>query len=108
MSLCKINDWKDEGDDFGKQFQRHSFNQMYCIDNNESIELLGYDGTVPYKFLKLIVKLCDSSISGCDSSSNSEAFLKNYLLTTQLLITKIFIVNTIISPSKEIPYSKII
>ena len=51
LSPCQRADWVDLGENFDKQFDGFGFKGMLCLDPSTSVELFGYSGELPYKYL---------------------------------------------------------
>lgn len=73
---------------------------MLCIDNNEAISLYGYAGGSPYHFLSLEINLCHTGIPNCDTRNNSYSQMTSYLNLNNLYEVRLFLANTILTPSK--------
>jgi hypothetical protein len=111
LSACNVSDWAPLGSNFDKQFNGFGFNEMLCITNNQSYTLFGYSGSMPYQFMNLQINLCNATYPGCDTTANSLTWMTNYLNSTaanNIFQVRLFIVNTIVSPTKSKPISSII
>lgn len=75
---------------------------MLCLDSNATYEMYGYEGEVPYRYLKLEIRICDRG-ADCDSYDNISASMASYLSTNNYYNVRFFMVNTIISPEDDNP-----
>ena len=55
-----------------------------------------------------MIEKCTTSKPNCDTTANVNAYMTNYELTNNYFNVRFFIVNTILSPNKEQPVSKMI
>ena len=76
---------------------------MLCIDKNEAISLYGYSGGKPYDFLSLEINLCQTGIPNCDTRNNSYNEMTSYLNLHNLYQVRLFLANTILTPSNLDP-----
>jgi len=81
---------------------------MYCISPTQSASLYGYSGSFPYRFLSLKISICNGAIPGCDTTANVQASMATYLSVNNLYRVRLFIVDTTITASKNIPIAKMI
>lgn len=109
FAKCNISDWQDLGQNFDKQFKGFGFDTMLCIDTAASYSMYGYSGTLPYQYLDLQLNICNSNVTGCNMTDIAVLnFISAYTSINNMFMVRLFIVNTIISPSKDPPTSNII
>ncbi len=80
---------------------------MLCITKNQAYSIYGYSGTLPYQFMSLRIALCDGT-PGCDTALNSLNWLTAQVTAANYVHVRLFLVDTIVSPSKAKPISSII
>ena len=52
--------------------------------------------------------MCNSSIPNCDSAAHVQSMMAAYLAANSLFRVRLFVANTLVSPSKNNPISKAI
>ncbi len=61
LEPCKVDDWKDVGDNFEEQFNVFEMNHMLCMKSGQTMNMKGYEGSPDYSYLTLKVKTCTNN-----------------------------------------------
>ena len=72
---------------------------MLCIQSGQAVTLSGYTGSDVYEYLSLHIHACNQTLDGnCDTPSNINTYMTNYLNINDYFKVKFFVLDTLISP----------
>jgi len=75
---------------------------MLCIQEGQNISLAGFAGSEVYEYVRLDIHECNQTIDGnCDTQANIDAYMTSYLSANDYFKVKIFVMDTIVSPSNS-------
>ena len=82
---------------------------MLCITSGQNISLAGYAGSDPYSYLNLQILQCNQTLDPhCDTTSNINTYMSNYLTTNNYFQVRFFVLDTILTPTNETPQSLVL
>lgn len=75
---------------------------MLCISSTASITLSGYIGSSNYNYLTFQVVQCNQTLDpSCDSQSNINTYMTNYLSNNDYFNVRFFLVDTLLTPQED-------
>jgi hypothetical protein len=109
LSQCNYSDWSHYGLAVQHQYKSFGFDQMLCIQKDQVISLAGYAGSEVFEYLRLEIHECNQTIDGnCDTQVNIDAYMTSYLNANDFFKTKIFVMDTIVSPGNSTAISYVL
>lgn len=109
LAPCNESDWSSYGTQFTSQFSAFGFGQMLCIQNGQNISLAGYAGSDTYEYLSLEIVQCNQTLDAtCDTPSNINTYMNNYVAANDYFKVKLYVVDSIITPTNEDAVSRVL
>lgn len=82
---------------------------MLCLPKTKSISLSGYAGSTTYEYLNLQIMACDQSKDPiCDTSTNINTYINNYVSLKDYFKVRFFVLDTILTPTNTNPITRIL
>jgi len=107
LSPCNISDWSSYGSSFESQAGAFGFEQMLCIPASQNVSLTGYAGSSTYQYLNLQIVACDQSKdSSCDTPTNINTYINNYVSQHDYFKVRFFVLDTILTPTNTDPITR--
>ena len=109
LAPCQLSQWQNVGNNFKQQFQAFGFGKMLCIKSGQNYSLSGYIGSSTYNYLTFQIVQCNATVDPtCDSASNINTYMTNYLSNHDYFNVRFFLVDTIITPDDDDPITYVI
>ena len=82
---------------------------MLCIENGQNISLSGYAGSEIYEYLTFSIFKCNQTLDvNCDTSTNIDAFMTDFVRRNDYFDVRLFVVDTIVTPTNEVAVSYVL
>ena len=102
LAPCNLSDWSSYNTNFEHQFNAFGFGQMLCIQKGQNVSLAGYAGSSIFEYISLQIFACNQTVDpNCDTTSNINTYISNYLSVSDYFKVKFYVLDTIITPNQH-------